>query len=233
VRSRSKRGAGEPKEPPQAEQKTQQANSSLNQQRPIHRLSLTASQTAPKPHFMCRLKCKHQRKNNQHLRLLVRSSHPGWDSCHGKRPVLLAAVRPTQWQLQYAFHGTAALLQVADGISGLNDINIDIEASQVEASPFQRVTLLCIQWEKKGGTYSGCCLGPGRQASRHSIRMLRSSLSQPAVSSAETGATMSYPPISPQIASMASPAKSDAWARALSWRPTAATARRPESHAGK
>jgi hypothetical protein len=67
--------------------------------------------------------------------------------------VLLAAVRPTQWQLQHAFHGIAALLQVADGISGLNDINvdidIDIEASQVEASPFQRVTLLCIQWEKR------------------------------------------------------------------------------------
>jgi hypothetical protein len=46
----------------------------------------------------------------------------------------------------------AALLQVADGISGLNDINIDvdIEASQVESipaqsSPVQCVTLLCIQ----------------------------------------------------------------------------------------
>jgi hypothetical protein len=72
----------------------------------------------------------------------------------------------------------AALLQVADGISGLNDINIDIdidiEASQVESIPVQSsVSRYYAYGGKKGGTYSGCCLGPGRrQAFRHFIRML-------------------------------------------------------------
>jgi hypothetical protein len=70
----------------------------------------------------------------------------------------------------------AALLQVADGISGLNDINIDIdfEANQVESFPVQSsVSRYYAYSGKKGGTYSGCCLEPGRrQAFRHFIRML-------------------------------------------------------------
>ena len=92
----------------------------------------------------------------------------------------------------------AALLQVADGISGLNDINIDIdiESSQVESIPAQSsVSRYYAYSGKRGGTYSGCCLGPGRrQAFRHSIRMLSLaslSLNRPR---AETGAAMSYPP---------------------------------------
>jgi len=84
----------------------------------------------------------------------------------------------------------AALLQVADGISGLNDINIDIdididiEASQGESIPVQSsVSRYYAYSGEKGGTYSGCCLGPGRrQAFRHSIRMLSFSSSQPAAS---------------------------------------------------
>jgi hypothetical protein len=97
--------------------------------------------------------------------------------------VLLAAVRPTQWQLQHSFHGTAALLQLADGISGLNDIDIDVdvEASQVESSPVCHVTMHTVE---KGRHVLGMLSRTGSSAgisSLHPNAQLSFSFSQPAV----------------------------------------------------